>query len=149
MKISTKGRYGLRSMIDLAVYATERPVKLSAVAARQGISLNYLEYVFSLLKKSGLVLSVKGPNGGYSLAKAPEEITIGQVLHALEGTIDIADELSGTASDQRTALQQCLHETVWDRMNQALQALVDSRTLRDMADHYRESNQIGDGQFYI
>ena len=149
MKISTKGRYGLRGMIDLAVHSGEGPVKLSAVAARQGISLNYLEYVFSLLKKSGLVLSVKGPRGGYVLARGPEAITIGQVLHALEGTIDIADELSGAASNQRTALQACIHECVWDRMNQALQALVDSKTLQDMAEHYRVSNQNESGLFYI
>lgn len=149
MKISTKGRYGLRGMIDVAVHSKEGPVKLSDVAIRQGISLNYLEYVFSLLKKSGLILSVKGPNGGYSLAREAEEITIGQVLEALEGTIDIADEASGAASDQRTVLQQCLYENVWDKMNQAIQALVDSRTLRDMADHYNESNQTEAGLFYI
>ena len=84
MKLSTKGRYGLRAMIDLARYSEKEPVSIGSVAARQEISERYLEQLVALLKKAGLVKSIRGASGGYVLAKAPEEISVGDILRALE-----------------------------------------------------------------
>ncbi len=84
MKLSTKGRYGLRAMIDMARYSTGEPVSIGSVALRQGISEGYLEQLVSLLKKAGLVQSIRGAGGGYVLAKNAEDISVGDILRALE-----------------------------------------------------------------
>ena len=84
LKLTTKGRYGLRAVIDLAMYAKNEPVSLSDVAERQNISISYLEQLISKLKKAGIVQSTRGAQGGYALAKEPEEISVGEILRALE-----------------------------------------------------------------
>ena len=96
MKVSTKGRYGLRAMIDLALYSQNDQVPLVSIAERQDISKSYLEQVFSTLRKAGLVTSIKGAQGGYVLASDPEDITVGMILRALEGDLSVVpyeDEL--------------------------------------------------------
>ena len=85
MKLSTKGRYGLRAAVDLALYAKEEPISISNIAAKEGLSESYLEQLFAKLKKAGIVHSVRGTNGGYQLARSASEITVGNVLRALEG----------------------------------------------------------------
>ena len=87
MKVSTKGRYGLRAMIDLSLYSKNELVPLASIAERQDISKSYLEQVFSALRKAGLVKSIKGAQGGYSLSTGPEDITVGMILRALERLI--------------------------------------------------------------
>ena len=87
MKLSTKGRYGLRAMIDLALYSDEEAVSIQSISARQNISDNYLEQLVRKLKKEGLVVSVRGAQGGYRLAKPADEISVGDVLRALEGSL--------------------------------------------------------------
>ena len=88
MKISTKGRYGLRALIDLAQYSEIEPVSISSIATRQGISERYLEQLMTLLKKAELIKSIRGAAGGYVLAKPVEEISVGDVLRALEGSLE-------------------------------------------------------------
>ena len=85
MKLTTKGRYGLRAMVDLAVNTDDEAVALSQIAERQGISLNYLEQLVARLKKSGIVNGIRGAQGGYVLAMPAEEISVGDILRALEG----------------------------------------------------------------
>ena len=95
MKISTKGRYGIRALIDLVINSECGSVTLKAISERQEISERYLEQIFSLLRKSGLIIGRKGAQGGYTLSKSPSEITIGEILRALEGEsllIDINNE---------------------------------------------------------
>ena len=87
LKISTKGRYGLRALIDLARYSEIEPVSISSIATRQSISEGYLEQLMSLLKKAGLIKSIRGAGGGYVLAKDISEISVGDVLRALEGSL--------------------------------------------------------------
>ena len=87
MKVSTKGRYALRLMLDLAVYNTGRPISLKDVAKRQQISEKYLEQIISLLNKAGFVRSIRGPQGGYMLTKAPGEYTVGRILRLTEGDL--------------------------------------------------------------
>ena len=87
MKLSTKGKYGLRAFIDLAVCGENRPVSLNSIAERQEISISYLEQLMAKLKKAGLVKSVRGVNGGYTVARPVDEISVGDVLRALEGEL--------------------------------------------------------------
>ena len=87
MKLSTKGRYGLRAFIDLAVWGENEPISLTSIAERQDISVSYLEQLMAKLKKAGLVNSIRGVNGGYVIAKPAEEISVGDVLRALEGDL--------------------------------------------------------------
>ena len=87
MKLSTKGRYGLRALIDLAQYSEKEAVPISSIAQRQNISESYLEQLFAKLKKAGLVMSIRGAQGGYRLAKPSDTISVGDVLRALEGNL--------------------------------------------------------------
>ncbi|HOV26371.1 MAG TPA: Rrf2 family transcriptional regulator [Pseudobacteroides sp.] len=147
MKFSTKGRYGLRAMVDLAVHARGEHVALCSIAQRQGISTNYLEQVFSVLRKSGLVKSVKGAQGGYTLSDAPENIKVGRILRALEGPLSVIDE-NAENSGKRTSIQQCIQKCVWDKMNKSLNELADSLTLEDLVDNYYKMNGIEEDVMY-
>ena len=88
MKLSTKGRYGLRALIDLALYSENETVSIASISARQNISESYLEQLIAKLRKAGLVTSVRGAGGGYKLAKPASEISVGDILRALEGSLD-------------------------------------------------------------
>ena len=149
MKFSTKGRYGLRAMIDLAVHSKGEHVALCSIAERQGISTNYLEQVFSLLRKSGLVKSVKGAQGGYILSESPADLKVGRILRALEGPISVIDNAAENADNNETIIQRCLRINVWDKMNDSLNGLIDSMTLEDLADNYRKKNGIEGAMYYI
>lgn len=149
MKISTKGRYGLRAMVDLAVYSNGEHVSLCSIAERQEISMNYLEQVFSALRKSGLVKSVKGAQGGYTLPEPPSEIKVGRILRALEGPLSVIDENSENSNGNETTIQHCIRISVWDKMNEAVNNLADSLTLEDLANNYRKMNGIEDIMYFI
>jgi Rrf2 family cysteine metabolism transcriptional repressor len=149
MKFSTKGRYGLRAMVDLAVHAKGDHVALYSIAERQGISTNYLEQVFSMLRKAGLVKSVKGAQGGYILAESPTDINVGRILRALEGPLSVIDENAESSNGKETSIQQCIKAVVWDKMNESLNELADSVTLEDLAENYRKLNGIEDTMYYI
>ncbi|MFP3154333.1 RrF2 family transcriptional regulator [Lachnospiraceae bacterium ZAX-1] len=128
MKLSTKGRYGLRAFIDLAVYAEAEPVSLTSIAARQEISVSYLEQLMAKLKKAGLIESSRGVNGGYRLAKSVETISVGEVLRALEGDL-IPVECAGideTKLTHCTGSGTCVSKTVWKRINDSINQTVDS-----------------------
>lgn len=92
MKLSTKSRYGLRALVDLAVHSAGEPVLLIHIAHRQNLSVNYLEQFFSLLKKVKIIKSVRGAQGGYMLTKSSEEVSVGEIIRAIEGEILIVDE---------------------------------------------------------
>lgn len=145
MKLSTKGRYGLRAMIDLAAHTTGEPITLSSIASREVVSPNYLEHVFAILKKSALVKSIKGAEGGYILAYPPNEITVGQILRALEGSLSVIDQQKSPTS----SLQQCLQVNVWARMDHCLNELVDTLTLADLVSSYHELHGIEAHMYYI
>jgi len=148
MKISTKGRYGLRAMIELAISSTTGHVSLCSIAESQNISINYLEQVFSTLRKAGLVKSVKGAQGGYILAESPSKITIGRILRVLEGDLSMVEELTpGIGKD--FSLQQCIKVNVWDKMTESLNQIVDSITLEDMVNDYKNMKDAASQMFYI
>lgn len=146
MKISTKGRYGLRAMVDLAVFSGGEHVSLSSIAERQMISVNYLEQVFSVLRKAGLVRSIKGAQGGYTLTDEPSNIYVGSILRVLEGELSV---IEFDNSECRNMIQACLKDMVWDRMNECLNEMVDSITLEELANDYRRLNGFDAIMYYI
>ena len=135
MKVSTKGRYGLRAMVDLAIHAPEGHVALNAIAQRQEISVNYLEQVFGTLRKAGLVRSVKGSQGGYMMAMRPSQMTVGMILRSLEGKLVVVDETDKDIA--QNSVQHCIQLMVWDAMTETVNNLVDHMTLEDLANEYR------------
>lgn len=130
MKISTKGRYALRLLLDLAVYDTGEPVSLKDIARRQDISEKYLEQIISVLNKAGYVRSVRGANGGYILRKKPEEVTVGMILRLTEGSLAPVACVTDEGECERE--QDCVTIYVWRRLNQAINEVVDGITLADL-----------------
>ena len=149
MKLSTKGRYGLRAMVDLAVNSFGDHVSLYSIAERQGISENYLEQVFSVLRKADLVRSVKGAQGGYALSDTPSNTRVGTILRALEGNLSVVDEDIEDKGAYRNTIQNCIKVNVWDKMNECMNEVVDSLTLEDLANEYKKMNGENSLMFYI
>lgn len=147
MRISTKGRYGLRAMLDLAVHTDGSQVALLNIAQRQKISTNYLEQVFSMLRKAGLVNSVKGAQGGYILAEKPEKIKVGTVLRALEGDLKVVDDEQLSTESESATAQSCIYRCVWNKINDSIDQVVDSITLQDLIEDYKGYNESP--MFYI
>ena len=128
MMISTKGRYGLRLMLDLATEGGERPVPVKEISKRQNISEKYLEQIISPLSKAGLVKSVRGAQGGYILARPASEITAGDILRAAEGSIAPV-ECCESGCDRSDG---CVTFGLYKRIQDAVDSVVDSTTLADM-----------------
>ncbi|MDR2607409.1 MAG: Rrf2 family transcriptional regulator [Treponema sp.] len=131
MKISTRGRYGVRLLIDLAEHADKDHVSLASVAERQRISIRYLEQVAVILRRAGFIRSVKGASGGYALAKRPEDIVIGDVLRILEGDMLVVDPL--LPGQKETKFQKSLRLSVYNRLNDRIAAVIDRKTLASLA----------------
>ncbi|MDP4088990.1 MAG: Rrf2 family transcriptional regulator [Bacillota bacterium] len=145
MKISTKGRYGLRAMVDIALNSGGDFIPLKLIAERQNISENYLEQVFSTLRKSDLIKSVRGSQGGYALSREASMITVGEVLRTLEGELSITgDDNSNTSSFERS-IEDCISITVWQEVNKNINKVVDSITLEDLVNQYKKLN----GEFIL
>jgi len=139
MNISTKGRYGLRSMVDIAVHSFGEYIPLKIIAERQVISENYLEQVFSILRKANLVKSARGSQGGYTLSKEASKITVGEVLRILEGDLNITGDDDGALSVDNN-IKICIDTIVWQEVNQQINKVVDSVTLQDLVDKYKSLN---------
>jgi len=148
LKISTKGRYGIRAMLDLTIHSSAEKVALSSIAERQNISVNYLEQVFSILRKAGLVKSIKGAQGGYMLGHHPASITVGEVLRALEGDLLIVGE-DNPAQSGSNSFEYCLRITVWNKIEESINSIVDSLTLEDLAAEYSKLNEHMAYMFHI
>ncbi len=149
MKISTKGRYGLRAMVDLALHTNNGHVALCSIAERQGISLNYLEQVFSALKKAGLIRSIKGAQGGYALAENPANLKVGAILRALEGQLSVIDERTENLRAGHIGIEYCIKVNVWDKMNERINSLVDSITLADLVEEHKNMIDSASTMYYI
>jgi Rrf2 family protein len=127
MKISTRGRYGIRLLIDLAEHSDTKHIALASVAERQQISIRYLEQVAVILRRSGFIRSVKGASGGYTLSMPPRDIVIGDVLRVLEGDMLVVDP--PLPNTKETRLQRCIRLTVFDRLNERIAQVIDRKTL--------------------
>lgn len=133
MKISTKGRYALRLMLDLALNDTEKPVRIREIAKRQNISDKYLEQIISILNKARFVRSIRGPQGGYLLTKKPEEYTVGMILRLTEGSMAPVDCIDEEVSSC-PRMDDCATSIVWHRLNDAISDVIDNITLADLVD---------------
>ncbi len=144
MKLSTKGRYGLRAMIDLARYSENEPVSISSIAARQDISERYLEQLVGLLKKAGLVRSIRGATGGYVLARNSGEISVGDVLRALEGSLEPVKCAAFYSEEGCMASDGCVTKYVWQKINESINETVDHMMLDELVRESRTVNPEGD-----
>ena len=142
MKLSTKGRYGLRAMVYLADHCERAPVSISAISARQDISVSYLEQLLAKLRKAGLVKSVRGAQGGYVLTREAKEISVGEILMALEGDLTPVN-CSELARDENTekgcsGSQYCVTKYVWKRINDSIQDTVNNIWLSELVEDSRK-----------
>lgn len=149
MRLSTKGRYGLKAMFELSLHYGEGPVPLKNIADSQGISEHYLEQLIAVLKKNGLVNSVRGAQGGYMLVDPPNKITVGSVIRTLEGDIapvDCAIDNNPNKCDKESI---CVTKTVWVKIRDSINSVIDSITLQDMIDDYIKMNSNNEYMYYI
>jgi Rrf2 family protein len=143
MRISTRGRYALRAMVDLALHADGGPVLRRDLAARQEISVDYVAQLFRRLRAAGLVKGVKGPGGGYALARDTEMIRVGDVVRAVEGPTVMVNCTAPERGPACKRLDCCVTHLLWKRLSEAVTELLDSVTLKDLCDQAR---QLGQGE---
>ena len=131
MRVSTRGRYAIRLMLDLASNDSGGPIRLRDVANRQHISEKYLEQIISVLNKAGYVRSIRGPQGGYSLTRSPGEYTAGMILRLTEGSLSPVEctEENGTPCDRE---ENCVTKLLWQKLDNAINDVVDNVTLEDL-----------------
>lgn len=134
MKLSTKGRYGLRALIDLAAHGQEEAVSITSIAARQDISEAYLEQLMRSLRKAGLIESVRGAGGGYRLAKSAEQISVGDALRALEGDLKAVACPAFYGEEGCAGSDRCVTKYVWKKVNEAIEQTVDSIRISELAE---------------
>lgn len=130
MRISTRGRYGIRLLLDLAEHVSESHVPLAGIAERQKISARYLEQVAVILRRAGYIRSVKGASGGYTLAMNPADIIIGEALRVLEGDILIVDDLRPGETENK--IQRCIRSRVYNCLNKRISLVVDHINLASL-----------------
>ena len=133
LKISTKGRYALRLMLDLALCEKGKYIALKDISQRQNISVKYLEQIISVLSRAGFVRSVRGSGGGYMLARDPEEYTVGMILRLTEGSLAPVACLEYEPNDCPRA-ESCVTLGVWEKLYKAINDVVDNITLADLAE---------------
>ena len=133
MRISTKGRYALRLMLDLAINETGKPIRIREISERQEISDKYLEQIIAILTKAGYVRSVRGPQGGYNLSKKPREYTVGSILRLTEGSLCpvpcLEDEVNTCEREN-----ECVTVILWKKIDDAIKGVVDNVTLEDLVE---------------
>lgn len=132
MKLSTKGRYGVRLMIDLALHYGEGPILLKDIAERQGISEKYLWHLVDSLKISGFVNSTRGSHGGYALAKRPSEVNLNDIVSVLEGKLCLVDCVENPSICKRS--QTCAARDVWEEVSEKIAKTLETITLQNMVE---------------
>ena len=138
MKLSTRGRYGVRLMLDLALHYGEGPVLLKDIAGRQGISEKYLWQLINPLKTVGLIGSTRGAHGGYVLARPPEEISLREIVRVLEGSLCLVDCVENPAVCDRS--QTCTSRDIWSEASNQISQILESMTLDKMVVKQRTKN---------
>ncbi|QEK12101.1 Rrf2 family transcriptional regulator [Crassaminicella thermophila] len=149
MKLSTKGRYGVKAMFELALSYGDGPIALNSIADKQNLSVHYLEQLFSNLRKAGLVKSVRGAQGGYILARKPEDITVGDIIRTLEGPLAPAECVIENDSKECYKADYCVTRTIWEKIRDSINNVVDSITLQDMINDYKKMNNNDSYMYYI
>lgn len=146
MKISTKGRYGARAALELALHFGEGPVMVREIAEQQGISERYLEQILNTLRTSDLVKSTRGAKGGYELARKPADITLGDIIRALEGPFDIVSCTRDFDCGKETF---CATYTVWRDVKNAIEGVLDAVTLSDLVERHKSMREKGAIEYFI
>jgi Rrf2 family transcriptional regulator, cysteine metabolism repressor len=137
VKISTKGRYGLRALIDLAMNADTENITIKTISERQDISERYLEQIFSLLRKAGIIVGRKGAQGGYNLVKKQSEITVAEILNALEGENIFID----INKSEENELEDFINRHVWNNVNMLINDFFESITLEDLVIEHKKCKE--------
>ncbi len=132
MKLSTKGKYGVRAVYEIAKQYGQGPLTIKEIGERQGISLSYLEQILHRLGKAGVIESVRGPGGGYLLARQPAELTIGDIVRALEGPIALSHCLEPGESGECYQADECVARMVWSRVGAKIEEALDSISFADL-----------------
>ena len=133
MIISSKGKYGLVALMDIFLYSRSEAVTLKSVSKRQDISERYLEQIFSILKKGGIINSKKGAQGGYFLARKPKDITVGEILNILEGDLKIV-----SPSEEKNDIECFMQKKIWNNINRQIETYFNSITLEELVKDYIE-----------
>lgn len=149
MKLSTKGQYGLKAMVALGVYSTGKPIPLKDIAAEIRVSENYLEQLIALLRRAGYVKSVRGAQGGYLLAASPKDISVGQILRVLEGSLAPTNCSCEENPHECSNSEHCVTKDVWIKIRDGIYDVVDSIPLQELIDDYKENNKDKSHMFYI
>lgn len=147
MKISTRGQYGARALVDLALRYGEGSVLLKDIARRQGISVRYLQHLLTPLIKAGIVKSVRGAHGGVALAKSPDQVRLGEAIQLLEGSISPVECVDDPATCSRYG--ECVTRDVWADLKKAMTNVLDSTTLEDLAERQRKKERSEQPMYYI
>ena len=135
MKLSTKGRYGVKAMVELAIHYGDSPLSIKTISQRQGISEYYLEQLFSPLRKAKLINSIRGAQGGYILGREPKDIKVSDIMYVLEGPIEIADCIEGVACDN---IDCCATRLWWTKIKSSIDEVMEGITLQDIVDDYNK-----------
>lgn len=134
MGISTKSTYGIRAMFELALHYGNNPISVTYISNKENISVPYMEQLLSKLRRKGLVKSVRGPTGGYILAKDPKDITVGDIVMALDGEITPSHCTAGKAANKNCKMiDRCVTKTVWQKLKVAVDGMLNGVTLKDLA----------------
>jgi Rrf2 family protein len=141
MKISTKGDYATRALQDLALHYERGPVPVEAIAGRQSLPVRYLEQLLLTLKRAGFLMSKRGVNGGYYLAKPPREITLGQIIRAVDGPTVPIFCVADTPRERCVQETACVLREVWAEVRDAVSGIVDHVTLEDLCERARARGQ--------
>lgn len=129
MRLSTKSRYAVTSLLDLVMHSDKGPVSLADISVRQGISLSYLEQLFAKMRRNNLVVSTRGPGGGYSLGNSPDQVCIADVINAVDEELQVADkDVTNAAADY----EPCLTEQLWDELSAEIENYLTTISLADM-----------------
>jgi Rrf2 family cysteine metabolism transcriptional repressor len=147
MKLSTRGRYGTRALLDLALHQDEEPVLLKDIAEREQISVRYLEHLITPLITGGIVRTTRGAKGGISLAKPPEEIRLSEVIQLLEGSVAPVECVNSPGICSRSKL--CVTRDIWSELKQAMDEILESTTLQDLVERQKRKEQPEEAMYYI
>ena len=143
MRLSTKSRYAVTSLLDLVMHSDKGPVSLSDISVRQGISLSYLEQLFAKMRRNKLVVSTRGPGGGYSLGGTPDQVCIADVINAVDEEMQIADK---DLQNPSATYEPCLTEQLWEELSQEIENYLTTISLADMMknDEVQEISRVHD-----
>ncbi len=139
MRLSTKGRYGVRAMFDLTMHRSAGPISVKSISRRQGISINYLEQIFNQLGRAGLIQSIRGPGGGFILSRTPGEIKILDIIKALKEPIAPVACVDDKDPDQCERIDTCVTHLLWKRLGERIREVLENTSLEDLL---KETDQL-------